>query len=150
MIGCGAAERPTGWTIPEESPLAQHPNIALAREAWSAVSQGDGPRIREMWSPGVVWHATARGTPWSGDHVGPDAILDFLARIGESVDRFDVHLEDVLASDSRFAYIMEIDAERSGRSLKVVYQLTATVEDGRIVEVWTAPLDPAALRAFWD
>jgi hypothetical protein len=106
--------------------------------------------VRGLWSPNVVWHATSRGTPWSGDHKGPDAILDFLARIGESVERFDVSLEDILVSESRFAYVMQIQAERGARTLDVTYQLTARVEDGLVSEVWTTPLDPGRLRAFWD
>lgn len=104
----------------------------------------------KIFSPHTVWHATARGTPWYGNHEGPDAILDFLARIGESVDRFDVDLDDLLVSEDRFAYIMHIHAERGGRSLDVVYQLTARVEGGHVAEIWTAPLDPGRLQAFWD
>jgi len=97
-----------------------------------------------------VWHATARGTPWWGNHEGPDSVLDFLARIGESVDRFDARLDDVLVSDTHFALIMNIHAERAGRELEVDYFLMARVEAGLVVEVWTSPLDPVALQSFWD
>ena len=97
-----------------------------------------------------MWHATARGTPWFGEHQGPDAILDFLARIGESVERFDVDLEDLMVSEDRFAYVMQIHAERGGRSLDVTYLLTARVENERVTEIWTTPLDPGRLQAFWD
>ncbi|MGH0037655.1 MAG: nuclear transport factor 2 family protein [Myxococcota bacterium] len=140
----------SGSSGPEDSALNPHPNVSLAQEAWNAVSNGDTEALRKHFSPDVVWHATAMGTPWSGDHKGTDAILDFLARIGESVERFDVSLEDILVSEARFAYVMQIHAERGGRPLDVVYLLTAQVEGGVIREVWTTPLDPARLRAFWN
>lgn len=148
------------WIDPEDRPLSsrsesqsssvQHANVRLAQDAWTAVSHGDVDSLRKTWSDDVVWHATAQGTPWFGDHTGPDAILDFLARIGESVERFDVSLEDLLVSEERFAYVMQIHAERGGRILDVTYLLTARVESGSVREVWTTPLDPSRLRAFWD
>ncbi len=130
--------------------MAEHPNLAVARAAWTAVSDGDAAALEKIATPDVVWHATSRGTPWSGDHHGASALLDHLARIGESVEVFDARLDDILVSDERFAFVFRIRAERGDRQLDVGYQLLARLRDGLVSEVWTAPLDSAALAAFWD
>jgi len=125
-------------------------NAALARQAWDAVSRSDVDALRSLWSPRLVWHANSRGTPWAGEHRSAEAAFDHLARIGESVEDFDARLDDLLVSDERFVFVFHISARRGERSLEVDYLLMARVEDDLVAEVWTAPLDPTALTAFWD
>ncbi len=125
-------------------------NFDLAHSAWEAVSHGDVESLQKLWDEGIVWHATARGTPWAGDHRGRDVVLDFLARIGESVEIFDARLDDVLASEQRLALLIHVSALREDHKLEVDYQLLARVHRGLVAEIWTAPLDPRALEAFWQ
>jgi len=66
------------------------------------------------------------------------------------VEDFDARLDDLLVSDERFVFVFHISARRGERSLEVDYLLMARVEDDLVAEVWTAPLDPTALTAFWD
>ena len=120
----------------------------LARRAWSAVSRGDTETLTEILAPGVVWHATG-ANPWRGDHEGIDAILDYLARIGEMTERFEATLVDVLASKERVLIVFRAILERGSRRLDVPYLLLARVEGAHATEVWTVPLDPAALTDFW-
>ena len=60
--------------------MYDHPNALLLRQAWQAVADGDAEILRELWSDEVVWHVTA-DNPWQGDHVGHDAIIEYLAQV---------------------------------------------------------------------
>jgi ketosteroid isomerase-like protein len=101
-----------------------------------------------MFAEDVVWHATAR-TPWRGTHRGRRAVLDFLARIGESMEVFDARLDDLLASESRVSMLFHISARSKGRALEADYQLLARIDAGSVAEIWTTTLDPDALEAFF-
>ncbi|MCC6639773.1 MAG: nuclear transport factor 2 family protein [Deltaproteobacteria bacterium] len=128
--------------------MSDHSNAQLARSAWRAVSSGDVEALERMLAPDVVWHATARA-PWQGDHAGPRAVSDFLARIGELMQVFDARLDDVLASADRVAMVFHVHAKVAARAIEIDYLLLARVKGGRAAEIWTLPLDPSALAAFF-
>lgn len=128
--------------------MSEHPHAQLARAAWQAVSRGDVEALERLFSPDVVWHATAR-TLWRGDHRGRRAVLDFLARIGESMDVFDARLDDLLVSESRVSMLFHISGRAGDRRLEVDYQLLARIAGGQVVEVFTMALDPGALEEFF-
>ena len=123
-------------------------NHELAWRAWSAVAEADVDFLREIWSEKIVWHATGR-TPWAGTYEGPDAVLDYLAEVGESVDVFDARLDDVLSSDNRMCLVFHVHTERNNLTLDLDYSLLAKLEDGKVAEVWTSPLNPHSLERFW-
>lgn len=100
-------------------------------------------------SPDVCWRATARGTPWVGEHRGQEAVVDMLARVGEVSDFFQAELVDVLASDDRALFVFHAVFRRRGRVAELDYLLLGRVEEGRFSELWTAPLDPAAIEQLW-
>jgi ketosteroid isomerase-like protein len=125
-------------------------NVALAHRAWDAISRGDAAALRETLTSDVVWRATARNTPWAGVHRGPDAVVDLLARVGEASDFFSAELADVLASEERLLFVFHMTLRRKGRIAQLDYLLLARVRDGRMAEMWTAPLDPATIESFWS
>ena len=132
-----------------DATMTEHPNAQLARRAWDAISQGDAAALRATMNEDVVWHATARGTPWAGTHKGSDAVVDFLARVGEASDVFHASLVEVLASDERVLFVFRTALRRQGRVAELDYLLLGQVRDGRFSELWTVPLDPVAIESFW-
>ena len=130
--------------------MAEHPNAELARRVWGALSHGDAESLRQFLAPDLVWHATARGTPWSGERRGYDAIVDFLANVGEKTERFDAQWVDVLASDERVMVIYHAKLGIGTRHAELDYLLLGRIEAGRFAEVWTVPLDPDAVEGFWS
>ena len=98
--------------------MSEHPNAQLARAAWRAVSGGDVDALERILAPDVVWHATARA-PWQGDHAGPQAISDFLARIGELMQVFDARLDDVLVSADRVAMVFHVRVQVASRTIEI-------------------------------
>ena len=129
--------------------MTEHPNAQLARRAWEAISRGDVDGLLAVMDPDVVWHATARGTPWFGVHRGAESVVDYLARVGEVSDFFEATLADVLASDDRVLLVFHASFRREGRVAELDYLLLARIVDAHVVEMWTTPLDPATIEQFW-
>ena len=129
--------------------MSPTPNQELGWRVWTAVAEADTETLREIWSEKIIWHSTGRN-PRAGTYEGPDAILDYLAEVGESVDVLDASLDDVLSSENRIGLVFHLHSELGGRTLDVGISLLARVEDGKIAEVWMAPLDPLALERFWQ
>jgi ketosteroid isomerase-like protein len=130
--------------------MGEKENVELARRAWDAISRGDSEALRDTMTPDIVWRATARGTPWSGVHKGQDAVVDFLARVGEVSDFFQAQLVDVLASADRVLWVFHASFRRGGRVAELDYLLLGRTRDGRLAEIWTAPLDPETIERFWS
>ena len=97
----------------------------------------------------MTWHATGNN-PWRGDHEGFESVLDYLTMVGERTDRFDANLVDVLASDERVFMLFDVTVAVGNTKIEIGYQLLATLDEGVVREVWTAPLDPRAIEAFWQ
>lgn len=129
--------------------MRSHPNVELARRAWDAISRGDAESLRDTMNADVRWRATARGTPWSGEYRGHEAVVDMLARVGEVSDFFQAELVDVLASDERALFVFHASFRLRGRVAELDYLLLGNVVGGRFSELWTAPLDPAAIEGLW-
>jgi len=129
--------------------MDEHPNAAIARRVWEALSRGDAESLRDLIAPDIAWHATARGTPWTGTRHGYDAVVDFLANIGERADVFDAKWQDVLVSNQHVLMIFHVRIGIGARRAELDFVWLARVEKGRFAEVWTLPLDPVALEAFW-
>jgi ketosteroid isomerase-like protein len=128
--------------------MGLHPWAVVARRAWDAVSAGDPQAFSDLCVPGVVWHAAGRGSH-SGTFTGADAILDYLAGIGEDVERFDSELEDVLVGESRAAILFRVSGRRRGRVLETGFVILLRFEDDRIAELWSVPRDQLGIDEFW-
>jgi len=128
--------------------MPQHRNAVLVEKAWQAVAASDVEALLETFSPDIVWHVTGNN-PWRGDHAGSEAILEYLAQVGESGDTYDATLEDVMTSADRAALVFSVKTRRNGVPLETSYVLLVRIAEGRIAEVWTLALDPARVDEFW-
>ncbi len=126
----------------------KHRNLEIAQRAWEAVAASDVTSLESLWAPEIVWHVTG-DNPWSGDHVGRDAVLDYLAGVGEAGEAYDTTVLDMLASDDRVLIVCDVSARRAGRSVDTQQCMLARIQDDKIAEVWTMPLDPRAFVGFW-
>jgi uncharacterized protein len=121
---------------------------ALATRAWQAVSSGDVSALEHIYNDDIVWHVSGRG-PRAGDHRGREAVLAYLASVGEAAERFEASLEDVLVGEERLAFLMRATGRREGRTLDATYVILVRLENGRLAEVWSTALDQHAVDAFW-
>ena len=127
----------------------EHPNAELATQAWEAIANSDIDALNELWAPDIVWHATS-DNPWFGDHVGIDAILDYLAAVGEAGETYDTRLIDVLVSNDRVLLVTGLTARRFGKQVETSQCMLARIENAKIAEVWTLALDPEVFVGFWE
>ena len=146
MLDFGHGTGCPGYTM---APVMKHPNLEIAERAWQAVAEADVETLESLWSPDIVWHVT-NDNPWTGDHVGRDAVLDYLADVGEAGEAYEARIQDILASDDRVLIVSAIAARRGDRSVETQQCMLARIEQGLIVEVWTLALDPSAFAGFWQ
>jgi ketosteroid isomerase-like protein len=124
-------------------------NLRLAHRAWEAVATGDIDALQEVWADDIAWHVTGTN-PWTGTHVGRDAICEYLADVGEIGEAYDTRLEDMLVSEGRVAFVCHVTARRGGKTVETQQILMARIEADKIAEVWTVPLDPSAFDGFFE
>ena len=127
----------------------EHPNAELATRAWEAVATSDVDALKELWAPDILWHVTS-DNPWFGDHVGIDAVIDYLAAMGEAGEIFDSHVIDVLVSDDRVLLVTGVTARRFDKHVETSGCMLARIENAKIAEVWSLPLDPKVFTGFWE
>jgi ketosteroid isomerase-like protein len=132
----------------EESIMPQHPNATLIKNVLRAVARSESETLKQLCADGIRWHATGPSV-WAGEHEGVEAVLDFLGRLGEATDVFNADLTDLLVSEERVATIMGVSARRGERQLEVDYLILYRIAEGKIAELWSAPLDAEATDAFW-
>jgi len=123
-------------------------NARLARTAWEAAAHGDREALARVCTDDLLWHASGRG-PRSGDYRGLEAIFEYLAAIGETVDRFDSQLNQILVNDDFAAVLFHVTGQRQGKSLDTDFILVFRFEAGRIAETWAVPRDQYAVDEFW-
>jgi ketosteroid isomerase-like protein len=128
--------------------IPDHPHALLATVVWEAVSAGDVDALRAVCSEDLVWHASGRG-PRSGSYRGQEAVLAYLASIGEDAERFDSTLEDILVGSDRVSVLFRVSGLRKGRELETDYILLFRIEGSRLAEVWAIPRDQYAVDEFW-
>jgi len=128
--------------------MYDNPNALLVKQVWQAVAEGDTETLRALWTDDIKWHVTA-DNPWRGVHVGTDAILEYLAQVGDSGEAYETSLEELTVGDRYAAIICHVSAKRGNKVLENGQVLLSRIEDGRIAEVWTLSLDPDAIRKFW-
>jgi ketosteroid isomerase-like protein len=111
---------------------------------------GDEAPVRALLTEDVCWHVPGRNAI-AGDHQGIDAVLAYLRRRRDLVDRtFRLHPGDVLAGDGdRVAALTDgtvvVGGVQRHWSTVGLYQ----VRDGRVAGCWLLPLDPATFDEIW-
>jgi ketosteroid isomerase-like protein len=91
--------------------------------------------------------------PVAGDHVGLDAILEFVLTtqsiLGTGSEG--LRLVDLTAGATHATAICEVTGQRAGRPVmhnRTVHILR--IDDGRIAEIWFHNFDQTTVDAFWS
>jgi ketosteroid isomerase-like protein len=126
----------------------EHPNALLILQCWQAASQGDAETLRAIWADDIVWHATS-DSPWKGDHIGVNSVLDYLSRVGEMGELYELTLQSVLANEDYGLVAFHVNSEMNGETLSANQILFGQFKNGRISEIWTLALDREAVEVFW-
>lgn len=129
--------------------MAEHPNVAIIRQAYEAFAAGDLPTLRSLWTDDVVWHVRG-ATPLDGDYRGPDEVLGLFGALAqETGGTFGLDVHAILADDDHGVVLVTSHAQRDGRTLSSHDVHVKHLRDGRTSEFWSTTSDPAATLAFW-
>ena len=125
-----------------------HSNDAILRRLWNAIAQADASGIRALLSEKPVWQMPG-SRALAGTYVGVDAVLHFLARIGELTDDLQADLLDIFVSARGAVAHYRIHAVRGSERLDTEHLFMLRIVEGRIVEATFAPLDQQRYDRFF-
>jgi uncharacterized protein len=129
--------------------MAEHPNVDLLRKGYEALDKGDIAAIMELYSPDIVWHWPGNG-PLCGDHVGIEAVFAALAKMAELCGDFKSEAHDFLANDEHAVALTQIHGNRPGKQLNTPNVDVYHIQNGKVTEFWSVPMDQRAEDEFWS
>ena len=129
--------------------MGEHPNAVVARRLWDAIAHADAPALRELMSEKTAWRMPGDSLV-AGIYVGADAVLDFMARVGELTDELYSDLIDIFVSDRGAVLRYVIHATRGARRLDTEHLFVIRVAEGRITEAVFAPIDQQRYDRFFS
>ena len=128
--------------------MRPHRNQVLSQRLWDAIATADDAELRALIATKAVWRMYGR-SPLAGSHIGIDAILHFMASVGERADELESSLIEIFASDSGAVIHYSVRASRGVRSLEIEHLFMIKIRGGEIVEGVFAPLDQHRYDEFW-
>jgi ketosteroid isomerase-like protein len=131
--------------------MAEHPNVAVARNAYEAFAKGDLEGALADLADDCVFHFGGEG-PNSGDHEGREAIAAALVRNFELTGgNWSLDIKGIYADDNHAAVVLHETAGRAdGASLDLDEVHVLRLRDGKVLDLWDLPADHQAHDAFFD
>ncbi len=129
--------------------MLDHPHRAITLRLWDAIAGSDIAALHALLAPKAVWRIYGR-SPLAGTYNGVEAIMAFLARVGELSDDLNAELMDVFVSDRGAVVRYAVEARRGRRRLEGERLLMIRIEDGVVVESIFVPLDQERYDRFWQ
>lgn len=124
--------------------MSEHSNVANVRAAYEAVERGDMGAFAAALDEDILWHESMPG--FEGDYRGRDQALALLGRVFETtgMELDDLTIEHVLADDTHAAVLLRTTFRLGGQLHTSMYVDVYRLRDGRAIEHWHLPFDPAA------
>lgn len=76
--------------------------------------------------------------------------MEYLAMQAESADEYNIRLDDVVVDDDRAICITHVTGRRGDTRLETNRVVVLQMNGERASEVWSLPMDPAAVEDFWS
>jgi ketosteroid isomerase-like protein len=121
----------------------------MACGLWNAIASGEAQKLRDLLGDKSVWRMYGE-SPLAGTYVGTDAILDFMAHVGELADDLRSDLIDIYVNDGGAVLHYSIHATRGREVLDIESLFMIRVAGGRIVEGVFAPIDQQRYDRFFS
>jgi uncharacterized protein len=137
----------SGWrrASPESRPIRWTDAAAYRRTA-DAFRARDTEALAELIDHEVVWHIPGT-TPLAGQVRGREALFRWFDRLHEATEgTFTLKEHDVLGTDDHVVALSDMSAVKDGVRISVNVVSVVHFRDGRQLERWFHPSDPAA----WD
>lgn len=129
---------------------AAHPNETLLRNAYAAFAQGDIEGYLAVCTDDFTFNVPGT-TKVSGSFKGRDRFLQMLGTVMRlSGGAFEETVHDVLANDAHGVVLAVHRLSRDGAPKQYRTAHIYNIRDGRLVECWEQPQDPAAFADAWS
>jgi ketosteroid isomerase-like protein len=122
--------------------MAEHPNVAVAREMTDALARGDLEAAGAYLADDIVWHEIGRAEPRRGK-------AELQAGMGEVDYEITGQLHDIVGDDEHVVALIDATGTRGGRTLDYRVAEIYHVRDGKIAERWAFSDDTAAIVDFF-
>ena len=130
--------------------MNEHPNAKLLRTLFEALGRRDAAAAFACIAEDAVWRFPGRQGQLAGEHKGHAAIMGFLGKVMQLTGgTFHLEPKDVLASETRAAFLFRGAAEREGRTLDNPTCLVVEIREGKIVRFDEFVWDLYAVDQFW-
>jgi ketosteroid isomerase-like protein len=126
----------------------EHSNAVAYRRTADAFRARDSEVLAQLIADDVVWHVPGN-SPLAGEIHGLDALFRWFERLHEvTKGTFMLREHDVLATDDHVVALSEMSSEIDGSRVSVNVVSVMHFRDGRQLERWFHPSDPAAYDAL--
>lgn len=130
--------------------MSEHPNAKLLRDLFEALERRDPVKAFACIAEDAVWRFPGRQGQLAGEHRGHNAIIGFLGKVmALAGGTFHLEPKDVLASETRAAFLFRGTGQRGERTLDNPTCLVVEVREGKIVRFDEFVWDAYAVDAFW-
>ena len=131
--------------------MAEHPNVAIARNAYESFAKGDLDGALTDLADDCVFHFGGHG-PNSGDHKGREAIAAALIKNFELTGgNWTLDVKGIYADDNHAAVVLHETASRpDGASISLDEVHILRLRDGKVVDLWDLAEDIQAHDDFFD
>ena len=122
----------------------EHPNAKLLRDMGDRMKAGDFEAAFDVMADDVEWHEIGRTEPTRGKEA-------LGQRYAESVGDYEVDadLHDVVANDEHAIQLMNVKAQRGGKTLEYRTAEIYHMKDGKITARWAFSDDTARIAEFF-
>ena len=123
--------------------MSAHPNAAVIRSAYEAISKGDMPAVAELLDDDITWYESTAGM--EGIYRGRDQVLAFMGQVFQQAGmQMSVSIHDILANDDHAVILHESTLTVGDRSHTGQYADVYHLRDGKITTHWHLAVDPKA------
>jgi len=123
--------------------MSEHPNAAVIRSAYEAISKADMPAVAELLDDDITWYESTAGM--EGVYHGRDQVLAFLGQVFQQAGmQMSVSIHDILANDDHAVILCESTLTVGDRTHTGQYADVYHLRDGKITAHWHLAVDPKA------
>jgi ketosteroid isomerase-like protein len=127
--------------------MSEHPNVAVIRSAYEAMSRADMAAFTALLDDDIVWYESTEGI--EGVYRGRDEVLAFLGQVfGQAGMQMSVAVHDILASDDHGVILHESTISFGDRSHTGQYADIYHVRGGKLTAHWHLAVDPKGDAEF--
>jgi ketosteroid isomerase-like protein len=130
--------------------MAEHPDAALVRKTWEAMSRGEGEAMSDVGHPDVTLRVQGSHR-FAGEHKGHDAVGRWYRGLVEA-SRGTIRWEPqhlFVDGHGHVIGVRRVTAERNGKRLDALGAVLYTIVNGRITRTEQFEEDLDAVNDFW-